>query len=196
MMILSVCVLSCFSSVRLFATVKNYSHQAPLSVGILQAKSTGVGCHALLQGIFPTQRLNLHLLRLLHWQAGSSPLVPPGKQISNEFVFISLLLLFLSFFFGFIFCNFLYCKEIWNKIPNSIGYLQCKRCIVYSTLLHVIWLLAFNWLSVISQLNYCEWLTEILKQIFLRHKNNFVQWRFNFHPFYLWVRPIWYSFVN
>ena len=29
-------------------------------------KNTGVGCHALLQGIFPTQRLNLSVLSLLH----------------------------------------------------------------------------------------------------------------------------------
>ena len=42
-------------------------------------KNTGVGCHALLQGIFPTQGSNLRLLRLLHWQVGSLPLVPPGK---------------------------------------------------------------------------------------------------------------------
>ena len=34
-------------------------------------KNTGVGCHALLQGIFPTQGSNPHLLGLLHWQAGS-----------------------------------------------------------------------------------------------------------------------------
>ena len=33
------------------------------------AKNTGVGCHSLLQGIFPTQGLILHLLCLLHWQA-------------------------------------------------------------------------------------------------------------------------------
>ena len=32
-------------------------------------KNTGVGCHALLQGIFLTQGLNL---RLLHWQVDSS----------------------------------------------------------------------------------------------------------------------------
>ena len=32
--------------------------------------NTGVGCHALLQGIFLTQGLNLYLLCLLHWQAG------------------------------------------------------------------------------------------------------------------------------
>ena len=33
-------------------------------------KNTGVGCHVLLQGIFPTQGSNLCLLGLLHWQAG------------------------------------------------------------------------------------------------------------------------------
>ena len=43
-------------------------------------KNTAVGCHALLQGIFPTQGLSLCLLRLLHWQGGSLPLAPPGKS--------------------------------------------------------------------------------------------------------------------
>ena len=37
-------------------------------------KNTGVDCHALLQGIFPTQGLNQHLLCLLHWQAVLYPL--------------------------------------------------------------------------------------------------------------------------
>ena len=32
----------------------------------------------LLQGIFPTQGLNPHLLHLLLWQVGSLPLAPPG----------------------------------------------------------------------------------------------------------------------
>ena len=35
--------------------------------------NTGVGCHFLLQGIFPIQGLNTHLFQLLHGQAGSSP---------------------------------------------------------------------------------------------------------------------------
>ena len=35
----------------------------PLSI---HGKHTGVGCHALLQGIFPTQGQTLHLLLLLH----------------------------------------------------------------------------------------------------------------------------------
>ena len=42
-------------------------------------KNTGVGCHALLQGIFPTHGSNPRLLGLLHWQAGSLPLVQPEK---------------------------------------------------------------------------------------------------------------------
>ena len=39
-------------------------------------KNTGVGCHALPQGIFPTRGSNL---RSLQWLAGSLPLAPPGK---------------------------------------------------------------------------------------------------------------------
>ena len=41
--------------------------QAPLSMGS-PGKNAGVGCHALLQGIFPTQGSNPHVLCLLHWQ--------------------------------------------------------------------------------------------------------------------------------
>ena len=40
-------------------------------------KNTGVGCHFLLQGIFPTQGLNLCFLHLLHWQ--TDPLPSLGK---------------------------------------------------------------------------------------------------------------------
>ena len=43
-------------------------------------KNRGVGCHFLLQGIFPTQGSNPHLLYLLHWQAGSLPLRHLGKK--------------------------------------------------------------------------------------------------------------------
>ena len=61
-------MLSCSRCVRLFETSWAVGHQAPLS------KNTGVGCHALLQGIFPTQGSNSCLLHLLHWQMGSLPL--------------------------------------------------------------------------------------------------------------------------
>ena len=39
-----------------------------------------MGCHAFLQGIFPTQRLDLSLSCLIYWQVGSLPLLPPGKS--------------------------------------------------------------------------------------------------------------------
>ena len=42
-------------------------------------KNTGMGCHFLLQGIFPTQRLYPGLSHLLHWQAGSLPLSHLGR---------------------------------------------------------------------------------------------------------------------
>ena len=42
-------------------------------------KNTGVDFHFLLQGIFPTQGSNPHLLHLLHWQASSLPLAPHEK---------------------------------------------------------------------------------------------------------------------
>ena len=47
-------------------------------------KNTGVGCHALLQRIFPTQGSNPCLL---HWQVGSLPLVPPGEPLSYKIRF-------------------------------------------------------------------------------------------------------------
>ena len=46
-------------------------------------KNTGLGIHSRLQVIFPTQGSNLRLLGLLHWQAGSLPLAPPGKIALN-----------------------------------------------------------------------------------------------------------------
>ena len=44
------------------------------------SKNTGAGCHFLLQGFFPTQGSNPHLLHLLHWQADSLPLSYLGSQ--------------------------------------------------------------------------------------------------------------------
>ena len=44
-------------------------------------KNTGVGCHALTQGIFPTQGLNSHLLGFLNWQESSLPLASAGKTL-------------------------------------------------------------------------------------------------------------------
>ena len=52
------------------ATPKTVARHASLSMGILQARITGVVCHALLQGIFPTQRSNpglLHCGQILYY---------------------------------------------------------------------------------------------------------------------------------
>ena len=43
------------------------------------SKNTIVGCHFLLQGIFPAQGLNLCLLGRLHWQTDSLPLSHLGS---------------------------------------------------------------------------------------------------------------------
>ena len=49
--------------------------QDPLSTGF-PVKDTGVGCHSLLQGIFPNQESNPNLL---YWQADSLPLSHQGS---------------------------------------------------------------------------------------------------------------------
>ena len=48
-------------------------------LGILQARILEWVCHALLQGIFPTQGSNPHLITSPASQADSLPLAPPGK---------------------------------------------------------------------------------------------------------------------
>ena len=62
-------VLSHFSCVWLFVTLWTVAHQAPLSMDS-PGKSTGIGCHALLQEIFLTQGSNPCLLHLPHGRHG------------------------------------------------------------------------------------------------------------------------------
>ena len=72
-----VCVqlLSC---VPVFETLWTVAHQAPLCTEFSR-QEYWMGCHALLQGIFPTQRLNPQLLCPLPWQVDSLPLVTLGS---------------------------------------------------------------------------------------------------------------------
>ena len=58
-------MLTFFSRVRLFVTPWIVACQGPLSMGF-PSTNTGMGCHFLLEGMFLTQRLNQHLLPLLH----------------------------------------------------------------------------------------------------------------------------------
>ena len=77
-----VCVLSRFSHVQLFVTLWIGARQAPHPWDS-PGNNAGVGCHALLQGIFQAQGSNPSVVRHLHWQAGSLPLAPPGKPLYN-----------------------------------------------------------------------------------------------------------------
>ena len=65
------------SRVQLFVTPWTVAHQAPPPWDS-PSKSTGVGCHFLLQGIFPTQELNPCLL---YWQVDSLPLSHLGSHL-------------------------------------------------------------------------------------------------------------------
>ena len=60
-------------------------------------KNTEVSCHALPQGIFLAQGLNQSFLHLLHWQAGSLPLAPPGKpRLMHQCQLLSCVQLFVT----------------------------------------------------------------------------------------------------
>ena len=52
-------------------------------------KNTRVSCHDLVQRIFLTQVLNLCLLNLLHWWAGSLPLAPPEKPKHRPMLYLA-----------------------------------------------------------------------------------------------------------
>ena len=52
-------------------------------------KNTGLGCHALLQGIFPTQKSSPCLLHLLHYKGIFFTTEPLGKPIySNTLILV------------------------------------------------------------------------------------------------------------
>ena len=80
-MCVCVCVCVCvksFQSCPTFCDPRHYTNSLLYPWDFL-GKNTGVGCHFILQGIFPTQGSNSRLLCLLHWQVNSLLLAPPGK---------------------------------------------------------------------------------------------------------------------
>ena len=79
------CLLRCFNHVQLFAT-HGLQPTRLLCSGDSLSKNTRVICHALFQGIVPTQRPNPHLLWLLNWHAGSLPLVPPAAKSLQSYL--------------------------------------------------------------------------------------------------------------
>ena len=114
-----------------FATLWTVAHQTLLSVGFSRQEylsglpyhplwdfpgnSIWVGCHNFLYGILLTQGSNPHLLCLLHWKAGSLPLVPPGKHL----VFLGR---FIPRYF-ILFC----CNGQWDRFLNlSFWFFHCS----------------------------------------------------------------------
>ena len=80
-----VCVCVCaelLSHVWLFCDPKDCNPVRLFWPWDFWGKNTRASCNFLLQGIFPTQGLNQCLSCLLHWQADSLPLAPPGKPTS------------------------------------------------------------------------------------------------------------------
>ena len=92
-------------------------------------KKTGVGCHFLLQGIFPIQGPNPHLLCLLHWQAGSLPLAPPGRLYT----------LHSSCSIHFFWCGPFFKKSLLNLLQYCFSFMFCflaSRRVVFKFLDH------------------------------------------------------------
>ena len=71
----------------------------------------------LLQGISPTQELNPRRLCLLHWQAGSLPLVSPGQWLYGRVI----------------------CKSAFGGFANSLGPSQFPRRAVVKSFSRLIW---------------------------------------------------------
>ena len=72
-------MLSHFSHVWFFATLWTVAYQAPLSMGFSKQEYwSGLPCPS------PGDWTHISLC-LLHWQMGSSPLVPPGKPLHPSY---------------------------------------------------------------------------------------------------------------
>ena len=87
-MTLQCCAVDCAKSLQSCPTLCSSIDCNPTGSsvpGITPDKNTGVGCHVLLQGIFPTQGSNMCLLCLLHWQADSLPLGRPLVLVASSF---------------------------------------------------------------------------------------------------------------
>ena len=76
-------MLSCFSHIRFFVTSQTIARQAPLSVGFSRQEYWSELLFSP-PGDLPDPGIEPTSLNLLHWQAGSLPLVPPGKPLQRS----------------------------------------------------------------------------------------------------------------
>ena len=96
-------------------------------------KNTGVGCHSILQGIFPNQGLNL---RLLNWQVDFSPLRHEGssnylqgilkqnKQTKNTELFVCVYKITVTFYQWL--SNWIYQTQRLSNLENLLSMLYKK----------------------------------------------------------------------
>ena len=103
-------------------------------------KNMGVGCHFLLQGIFPPQGSNPHLLRLLHWQVDSLPLVTPRcanflKRFCKKCELFLKSLLSLSWIASFFVFLFFWPWGMWD-LSSPTRDRTCTPCIEMQSLNH------------------------------------------------------------
>ena len=133
-------------------------------------KNTGVGCHALLQGIFPTQGLNAPLLCLLSWQVSSLLLAPSLLQaifssglihpnsfffFGHHFNFLGLNIITAQHWFFFLFFFFFRQRNPLNYQPRWLKQLVPFQYSVVSFTLHLLflglWLKGHEWISFFLQ---------------------------------------------
>ena len=78
-----VCVCVCIQLGLTLCNLMNCSPPGSSVHGIFQARILEWVAISSSRGIFPTQRLNRGILGLLHRQADSLPLAPPGKPLQK-----------------------------------------------------------------------------------------------------------------
>ena len=112
-------VLSCFSGVRLLYDPMDCSLPNTSVHGDYLGKNNGVSCHALLQGIFPTKRSNLGLLRFLRWQADSLLLTTSWKPLPTSFSSVQFIITPKSILYPW-YCTFYGSEQMYNDIYPSL----------------------------------------------------------------------------
>ena len=130
------------------------------------SKNTWLGCHALLQRIFPTQESSLCFLCLLHWQAGSLPVVPSGMPnfLLSFFFFFFLITEALSWSFVWIlfFCFFIFLDTLClhkTDTPSSLERLVSYRRWAFSFSPALVPCCISYPFNFPSSLLYCCWLS-------------------------------------
>ena len=124
-------MLNRFSRVQLFATLWTVDCQAPLPIGFSRQEYwSGLPCPPPGESSRPRDRTRIScLLHLLHWQACSLLLAPPGKPICTNIKIVFYYGLLWSYFSsqwqGTIFLRFFWCGPFLMSLLNLLQYHSC-----------------------------------------------------------------------